>query len=373
MSQVTSNRNLRRGAILGLTIAEAFMLIAFILLFLFALWQKETRITDDSNLARAVRVLVGVVEEHDLKRVLEKIPPDELIAILELSESTSIQRVRDTERLIRNKSEAEIDRLMNLARRDQAGSGDPQLDSTLRELASAVAQTELGESIKKQSVNELIAKLNFIDERPPDEISRLMELARGDQGLRNEIREQLEDYTRDRKQLADALDQELGDIVRGMGGEIDETGRISLPSEVLFAAGKASLRPPMREFLERACEPWLRTLRAADVELSEIRIEGHASREWSGATSPSEAFLNNLDLSQRRAQTVLSECIDVTEDDNLKTWAQKYLTAIGYSSSRPVLNELDGTELLDESRRVVFGVQIDADKALRDIGSKVRD
>ena len=42
MSDVTqTNRSYRRGAIMGLTMAEAFILIAFALLLLFAFWQWE--------------------------------------------------------------------------------------------------------------------------------------------------------------------------------------------------------------------------------------------------------------------------------------------------------------------------------------------
>jgi len=37
------DRGYRRGAIMGLTVAEAFILIAFLLLLLFAFWQNEAQ------------------------------------------------------------------------------------------------------------------------------------------------------------------------------------------------------------------------------------------------------------------------------------------------------------------------------------------
>lgn len=37
-----SDRSYRRGAVMGLTVAEAFILLAFCLLLLFAWWQIET-------------------------------------------------------------------------------------------------------------------------------------------------------------------------------------------------------------------------------------------------------------------------------------------------------------------------------------------
>ena len=49
-----SDRNYRRGAIMGLTMAEAFILIAFALLLLFAFWQweEEKKNTPDVNAFR---------------------------------------------------------------------------------------------------------------------------------------------------------------------------------------------------------------------------------------------------------------------------------------------------------------------------------
>ena len=67
-----------------------------------------------------------------------------------------------------------------------------------------------------------------------------------------------------------------------------------------------------------------------------------------------EAFDANLDLSQRRASAVFKRCLDFGGRDDVADWAQSRLVAIGFSSARPI--KRDGVEDRRASRRVEFAI-----------------
>ena len=68
-----SDRSYRRGAIMGLTLAEAFILIAFALLLLFAFWQWEKAKENTPEL-----------------QVINELPPEQKQLILALAENGSL-------------------------------------------------------------------------------------------------------------------------------------------------------------------------------------------------------------------------------------------------------------------------------------------
>ena len=144
-----------------------------------------------------------------------------------------------------------------------------------------------------------------------------------------------------------------------------------MPDKVLFTKGEAEIRPQLASFLKDFCPHWLSTLRKSETkaDIGEIRIEGHSSSEWISADTPQKAWVLNLDLSQRRAQAVLERCLGLVAGSALGDWARKKLTAVGYSSSRPVI--ANGGEDLRLSRRVVFGAEPSREKLLREIGGDV--
>ena len=167
------------------------------------------------------------------------------------------------------------------------------------------------------------------------------------------------------------MKSELGGVVANIGGHIDDTGAIILPDRVLFDQGKANITPSLGKFLADACQPWLSTLRNSGVDIAEVKIEGHASSEWRSNSSPREAFLGNLDLSQRRSQAVLRTCLDFVRDAELLEWSRKHLIAVGYSSVRPVLGE-DGQEDQASSRRVVFSATPNRQSLIEEIETEAK-
>ncbi|MCB1471193.1 MAG: OmpA family protein, partial [Rhizobiaceae bacterium] len=168
-------------------------------------------------------------------------------------------------------------------------------------------------------------------------------------------------------ELVGTLRQQLGEIVSSVGGYIDDTGAIILPDAVLFEQGQASITPRLASFLAQACAPWLTALKESGIQIAEVKIEGHASSEWRKNSTPREAYLGNLDLSQRRSQSVLRVCLDFVPDQTVLEWARKHLIAVGYSSVRPVVR--DGNEDQVASRRVVFSVAPDRNALIEEIES----
>ena len=166
-----------------------------------------------------------------------------------------------------------------------------------------------------------------------------------------------------RAEVSRALEEKLGPLVAGYGGTIEPDGALVFPETVLFEAGKSEITPRLRGFLSAICLPWFRTLKPYGTAISDLRIEGHASTEWIGAT-PEEAYLGNLALSQARAQAVLSTCLAIVPGAE-GSWARDRATAVGYSSSHPVV--VDGQEDKVRSRRVVFRVDYDLNEVIDDI------
>ncbi|AMO56123.1 OmpA family protein [Endozoicomonas montiporae] len=99
--------------------------------------------------------------------------------------------------------------------------------------------------------------------------------------------------------------------------------------------------------------------------LEEIRIEGHTSSIWVGA-SEEDAYFFNMKLSQDRTNAVLTYVHFTEDDSDMRKWIRKNVAAAGYSSSRLILTK-DGLEDRERSRRVDFKVVTNAETQIRKI------
>jgi endonuclease YncB( thermonuclease family) len=146
---------------------------------------------------------------------------------------------------------------------------------------------------------------------------------------------------------------------------------VTLPDTALFAQGSATITPALDSFLRSFCVDWLTTLKGFGSSVGDIRVEGHASSEWRPGLSEQEKFLNNMDLSQRRASAVLTRCLRLAGEPDLGRWSRKHLRAVGYSSSKLVI--VDGREDERKSRRVVFRAEVDRDRILQGLSEDVQE
>ncbi len=368
---------------MGLTLAEAFVLITFAVLMLLALWRLQVdaeakRYDSVGRLSERELVAAGdlwasgqlevaaaiVAEGADLSVLAERLQelergdlsPAQMAAAITLSQAGQLEAATrltseglDLTRGAGLPDEAERWRLID---RDELLRALDSLENLPEEL-----QRDLADMV---TIEDPVQLARIIEETrravaaPPapnplaevDAIRRRADLSRAETVLRL------------RDQLSAALSQLDGARIRS-------DGTIVLPESVSFGTGLSNITPQFREFLQTTCEPWLRTLMNSEASISGATIEGHTDRSW-GNSSVEEAYLRNLTLSQERSAAVLAVCLDSISDSAVRQWAQQHLVSIAYSSARPVLDAA-GAEDATASRRVEFSIQFDDREVLQEI------
>lgn len=88
-------------------------------------------------------------------------------------------------------------------------------------------------------------------------------------------------------------------------------------------------------------------------------------------TDEKTAYIKNMRLSQERAQSMLEYILSLPSLLEHEKWMRKYLTSSGFSSSKPVFNQL---HIADDNRsqRVEFVIVTNADSKLDEISEQIR-
>ena len=142
--------------------------------------------------------------------------------------------------------------------------------------------------------------------------------------------------------------------------------------EILFEVGSAKLKPGFKTVLDNFFPRYMERLAQFKENITEIRIEGHASTYWNATTSPDEAYTKNMILSQARTRSVLFHIQTIPEMQSQKDWVRQHMAAIGFSSSHAV-RDRHGRENAEASRRVTFRVLTNADLQIRKILNKYNE
>ncbi len=175
------------------------------------------------------------------------------------------------------------------------------------------------------------------------------------------IKEIASSWQENETELYEALLEEFsGDLPRWNAEIEKETLLIRFRSpDVLFDIGRATIRSEFSTILSDFFPRYVRVLSPFRESIDEIRIEGHTSSIWNENTSSEEAYILNMELSQKRTLAVLHNVFSITDIAEDRLWLQPLLTANGLSSSRPILmdNNLEDTK---RSRRVEFRVRTTA-------------
>jgi len=143
--------------------------------------------------------------------------------------------------------------------------------------------------------------------------------------------------------------------------------------EVLFNQGRTELQERFTVILEDFFPRYIDVLdeysnHGSDGEqktrgrIEEVRIEGHTSSEWNSAVEEEIAYYLNMELSQGRTRSVLRYCMNTIDNNDYK-WLSSVIAAVGFSSSRPILDQ-EGMEDKKRSRRVDFRVKTTVEKEL---------
>lgn len=390
-------RGYRRGTVMGLTVAEAFMLIAFVLLMLLGVWMASARERIDA-LQERVDVAEPFADAFTEEQKAAALTNREQLTLLgnDLAKLEAFQSLADIGAspsqaamalqllpALRDGMTAEdlLDRvrLMDEATlRDLAQAAvtlDPDTRAVLSDMAQLDDFPEIAEMLRDGGLEALrndLAKLAAFqdilaegsDPQTAAEVAELLAAYRATGLTPDEVARlsaQMDSVTRarieaaqSRSQIARSLRAQVGPLVAGLGGEVQPDGSIVFSDTLLFEAGSADLTPVFDSALSQLCRPWIEQLYARRDDLSAVRIEGHASSEWI-SLPPRAAFDRNLDLSQARAAAVFKQCLRYAGDDVVADWARTRMTAVGYSSSRPILDGA-GAEDTIASRRVVFAI-----------------
>ena len=182
---------------------------------------------------------------------------------------------------------------------------------------------------------------------------RLLEIVKAYMKLREELYLDLKkEFEEDLEKWQAVLDREKISV------------RFSEPT-VLFKPGSCEVQPAFQEILKEFFPRYLRILSGPKYvnNITEIRIEGHTSSEWSEEVGQEQAYILNMELSQCRTRRVLQYVLQIPEITGKKDWLKQYLTANGLSSSMLIL-DFDDIENKEESRRVEFRVRTNAEKLL---------
>lgn len=172
----------------------------------------------------------------------------------------------------------------------------------------------------------------------PEEVGQLVEMPE------SQIQQIVETKADLLKDLADAFE------AKGLNVYIDtNTGEISLDNTLLFAVNEYEISDAGKDYLKQCLEVYVNVVFNDKYSnfLSRIQIEGH--------TDTSGSYELNLELSQKRADSVLNFCLSEeagVDAAHAEALAQM-VTAVGYAYDYPVYGE-DGSVDMDASRRVSF-------------------
>lgn len=128
---------------------------------------------------------------------------------------------------------------------------------------------------------------------------------------------------------------------------------------VMFAPGSGVQTDYYDDLISDFCPRYYRVLRPV-IESSlvtEIKVEGHTSSEWTPGSTESESYYANLALSQERAKNVMITCLKSIEDHDPNRFVpfRRKITASGVAFSKVITDE-NGAEMSGASRRVEFKV-----------------
>jgi outer membrane protein OmpA-like peptidoglycan-associated protein len=182
----------------------------------------------------------------------------------------------------------------------------------------------------------------------------------------------VQEHQKTKAELVRALQETFKDDLKQWDAKFlgDMTLRFNNP-EVLFATGKSELKPEFKAILVSFIPRYISIINDPKFKsaIKEIRIEGHTSPVWTGATTE-QAYFNNMALSQSRTLAALEFILKMPEIQTNADWMKAHLTANGLSSSKPILksnNEIDEKA----SQRVEFRIVTNAEDSLDKIADSL--
>lgn len=290
---------------------------------------------------------------------------------LQLSEAELIQKKRDFLRLQSDMSETNsalkiAQELLSIKENnlEEANAKLQLTDKEIENLKKLLLDTELardevkGELVASQM--ELGTTTNTIKLKEGELAllsAKLLESTASHQKLVEDLnitKARIKNLTGIRIKVVQELKDKLGKKIN-----IDpNSGAIRLPSAVLFAVGSYEIKPEAKKQLKETLEPYFAVLlgdKNIKDNIDRIIIEGHTDSDGS--------YMNNLDLSQKRALSVMT--FIYSWDEKRNPLLQTYLSANGRSYSDRIFK--NGVEDKEASRRIEIKFSLSNKKAIEEI------
>ena len=177
-------------------------------------------------------------------------------------------------------------------------------------------------------------------------------------------------YNKDKQELNRDLHSAFDKDLKKWEATITKDNSIVFNSpRVLFGVGRSRIKREFKRILNDFFPRYINILYSKKYknEIDEIRIEGHTSKSWKNSTSPNEIYLKNMQLSQDRANHVLSYCyrIDNPTINLSKQWLEQHFRANGMAFAK--LKYIDQNRTIPDnikSRRVEFRVEMKTEEKI---------
>ncbi len=340
-----------------------------------------------------VLVLITALEHHSRTVSERNRTIDKQARILEMREKLLSERLqqlevmrstldnRDEELLERtqklsaaDKSIAEKDRelaaregeleaaLEALSRRDaKLARREAELTRAREELASRETELEAARAALAARDAELATRAGQLEVLQQQLQSRETQV----QTVRGQLatqRQRLDHLLGVRRSIVEALRQRFASADPNTTLTVDSaTGAIRFGQGILFGEDEAVLRPEAEPVLRGFLNRYIGALLDSDDfrrNVSQIIIEGH--------TNDNGTYLHNLELSQKRALSVMTFLL--AQDSPHRGLLQTMVTASGRSFSQPILMSSGGVDKV-RSRRIEFKFRLREEETLRQVQS----
>ncbi len=332
----------------------AALLLLFVLVLCYSVYQyflmletKTAELDEQSALLSAQQATLAsqqsTLDEQGLTLSAQQAKLDEQKATLaqQQAQMDAQQSALQVQQLALLSKESELNSALTQLEEQQGLLAEQTL--TLEEQQKIIVAAQLALSQKENELNIANAELEI----KQNELANATILL-GEQHYALDMQQQrLDDLVGVRTQIVRELTSALN--AADLKASVDaNTGDIMLESAVFFDVGKNNIKQGGREFLQRFIPVYLGVLLRDEYKdyLGEIIIEGHTDTEGT--------YLNNLKLSQERALSVATFCLEMPELSQTQlAYFRDILTAKGRSYSDPIY-AADGSVNMDASRRVEF-------------------
>ncbi len=151
-----------------------------------------------------------------------------------------------------------------------------------------------------------------------------------------------------------ALTKVYADEIADKNITIDHNLSITfIAPELLFDVGQSKLNRHQKRFLDHFCKKLVPFLQKHGDSITTLEIIGHTSSEWKSAKRFDQRYLNNMNLSLKRAYNTTHYLFEKL-DPSTQKMVSKMLKNSGYSFAKKVTH--DNKEDKKRSRRIVFSI-----------------